>query len=307
MMIVFLVITLLLLGTTCSDKPLYGIGNVTGTTYSDKPLYGINYGPRRTLNSCPSFDIITSDLVLLSNLTNRIKTFGLIDSGTGMASVSCPFGELVLKAADVVKMKADDSELKRLVSTHPNLFENVDSVVVGSETLFRGEETQQTLAERVTKVRNFLHSNKLARITVTAAEINLPFYGDVLIAAVDYLLVNVYPYWEGRASATAPQLQITETRDLASRGQGKPLVLGEVGWPTGGDAFRDALPSLSNLEQYCTTWVRMAKTNNMGHFFFEAFDESWKPAEHGGVEQHWGLYYSNRTVKSMQCITAVSC
>ena len=45
-------------------------------------------------------------------------------------------------------------------------------------------------------------------------------------------------------------------------------------------------------QTFLDTFVCQANNNGTGYFFFEYFDETWKDAEFGGVEGHWGLFYS---------------
>ncbi|TPX50376.1 glucan endo-1,3-beta-D-glucosidase [Synchytrium endobioticum] len=285
-------------------------------------LYGINYSPRRSLFACPTHAMITSDLQLLRNMTTRIKTFSLIDSGSGQASATCNFGETILKAAvplgfrvtlgmefrgaDIDAMfQREVRELERLSYAYPNLFTVVEAIVVGSETLYRGEETQQTLSQRVTTVRTILHSKNL-RVPITAADIPPPFYGDILIAAVDFIMINVYPYWEGHAVASAPYSQMAAVHALRER-TSKNVVLGECGWPTAGSTNTDAEASIQNLEWYYKQWVCTARKNGVEYFLFEAFDEDWKSDEHAGVEKHWGLFDLNRQPKSTVFLNPVDC
>ena len=53
-------------------------------------------------------------------------------------------------------------------------------------------------------------------------------------------------------------------------------------------------------QTFLNTFVCQANNNGTGYFFFEYFDETWKDAQFGGVEGHWGLFYS-------KCVICHSC
>lgn len=70
---------------------------------------------------------------------------------------------------------------------------------------------------------------------------------------------------------------------------GKPIVIGETGWPSAGRRQGWAVPSPANQARYFHGFVTWATRHHVPYFYFEAFDEGWKTREHG-VGTHWGLY-----------------
>ena len=72
-------------------------------------------------------------------------------------------------------------------------------------------------------------------------------------------------------------------------------MIGETGWPTGGENFGNAIPSVENLQAYYNSagcWL--AKDKPYSWLWFSAFDE---PNRQEGVERHFGLANSDRTKK----------
>ncbi len=76
---------------------------------------------------------------------------------------------------------------------------------------------------------------------------------------------------------------------------GLAVVIGEIGWPTGG-----TLPfqTVSNSELNFRTTLDWINGNNRDRqayntFWFEMFDEPWKQNEPDGAGPNWGLYQSN--------------
>lgn len=85
---------------------------------------------------------------------------------------------------------------------------------------------------------------------------------------------------------------------------------GETGWPTdGGTNYSAATASTSLAAQYYSQAVCGMLDWGVNVFYFEAFDEPWKPASTGDNgeaedETHWGAMNADRSEKqgfSLQC------
>ncbi|KAJ3101924.1 glycoside hydrolase 3 protein [Phlyctochytrium planicorne] len=226
---------------------------------------------------------------------------------------------------------AEERELVSLMTKHAVSFNlTVKGVVVGSEALFRGDQTLDNTILRLRRIRNVLELFGFrtspamydeGSIVVTVADLAGPTYADRLIQEVDVAMINVYPYWESIAAkdAVAHQLllqQVMETRvtQLHSRGmlprmkmveeltalpgpkkpKTLPIVFGEVGWPTAGDNMGAAVPSIDNLYSVIQEWTCQAKVRSVEYFWFEYSDERWKPNIFGGVERNFGLMSEGR-------------
>jgi len=75
----------------------------------------------------------------------------------------------------------------------------------------------------------------------------------------------------------------------------------------GGSNYGNAIASTANAQTFFQTGVCGIKAWGVNVFYFEAFDETWKPASQGdnGVssdETHWGAMTADRSVKfSLNC------
>lgn len=70
----------------------------------------------------------------------------------------------------------------------------------------------------------------------------------------------------------------------------------------GGSDYGPANAGTANAAQYYQTAVCGMLTWDVDVFYFEAFDETWKPASTGDNgqamnEQHWGMFTDNRKLK----------
>lgn len=75
----------------------------------------------------------------------------------------------------------------------------------------------------------------------------------------------------------------------------------------GGSDYGSAIASTENAETFFKEGVCAAVAWGFSVFYFEAFDEPWKPKSIGdtgssGDETHWGAYTADRKVKfSLEC------
>lgn len=259
-------------------------------------LYGINYGPFiRGLN--PQYGNVVPNEVLHETLkriqpfTGRIRTFG---SSLGIEKVGKIATEqyglkIVLSAWLSRDLVANDMEIKSLLSNA----RYAEMLVVGSETLLRGDLSPQQLVEYLTYVKAEVKKQGL-NIPVTTADTwnNLKEYPEVR-EACEVLFPNIYPFWEKVPIEHALQFLQGRYEEIKKLGGTKPTIISETGWPSDGAPNGSAIPSLENAANYFQSVRRWARENDVKYFFFEGFDEKWKTGEPGGVGLYWGMFYDD--------------
>lgn len=167
---------------------------------------------------------------------------------------------------------------------------HVDTAIVGSEVLLRGDLTESELLAFVDQVRTALGSSGPA-VPVTTAEV----YGILLahpavLSAVDEVFVNVYPYWEGRRVDQAMAYVHQWYQQVQQAAPGKKVVVSEAGWPSCGNVVGEAVPSPANAAFYFLDFVSWARATGVEYFYFEAFDEAWKATREGPQGACWGVW-----------------
>src|SRR6185503_8235260 len=106
---------------------------------------------------------------------------------------------------------------------------NIDSVVVGNETIFRGEQTIDELISKIQRVK------RETSVPVTSGEIwNVWIEHPELVSAVDFIAAHVLPYWEGIPENQAVDQAIRIYDKLRQAYPGKRIVIAEFGWPSAG-------------------------------------------------------------------------
>ena len=165
---------------------------------------------------------------------------------------------------------------------------NVDIAVVGNEAV----SLQGVTASQLVGYMNEVRASIPAGIPVTTAEI----YGTLLanqslIDASDQILVNIYPFWEGRPFASSVCFLASAYNQVRSAVGNKTVVISEAGWPSGGGEPTGTWASPANSGQYFLQFISWARANNVPYFYFEAYDEAWK-ADYGEGRPgaYWGIW-----------------
>ncbi|RKP36740.1 glycoside hydrolase superfamily, partial [Dimargaris cristalligena] len=259
---------------------------------------------KRADGACPSLQEIKDDLNFLgTNVSKNFRIYSLLE---------CNQGELILQALrgtdykvilgmwvgkDDGAVKAELAELSRLITTYPSeIKQSASAVLIGSESLYRKDVTEPQLIAYIKDCRNVLSTHQLdGVIPVTTAETYDWVLPDVA-AAVDYVTMNAFPFWEGKTIDEAKQVFFEHYEQVKGIAKDKRVVIGETGWPTAGKPYENvAIPSLENNKRYIQEFVCEAHKRQIDYYWFASFDEPWKHNENGvDVEANWGLTYEDR-------------
>jgi exo-beta-1,3-glucanase (GH17 family) len=184
-----------------------------------------------------------------------------------------------------------------------NRYRNVAGIVVGNECLAEEPEacsqpvSVDRLIDDLNYVRNALDPEVRSSITVTtamsmvAAVKNHASQGRRIAENCDVIMVNIHPFFAPAAIETAGSADVDGSyqrlEELYASG-GKPIIIGEIGWPSAGAPNGPAVPGRENQRKFVRDLTRYASDRGIRVFLFEMFDEPWKH-ETGGVGPHWGL------------------
>ncbi|KAF2717584.1 glycoside hydrolase family 17 protein [Polychaeton citri CBS 116435] len=262
------------------------------------------------------------------------KDFDAIKSQTGSALVrgyaasDCNCAQQILPAAKskgfqvILGVWPDveesfDADKQALLEYVPQYKDQVYAVTVGSETLYRGNFTGEELLDKINDVKDALPGVKVG----TADSWNKYADGtaDALIkGGVKLLLANAFAYWQGDnvgSGATYTyfddvQQALGHIQEVAGSLDEIEFWNGETGWPTdGGSDYADAKAGTKNAINYYQQAVCGLLEWGVNVFYFEAFDEPWKPVSVGDNgeskdETHWGAMNADRSTKpnfSLEC------
>ncbi|KAL8729902.1 MAG: hypothetical protein Q9166_004459 [cf. Caloplaca sp. 2 TL-2023] len=241
--------------------------------------------------------------------STMIRTYAVTD--LSLPSQTCNVASEILPAAKakgfqvILGLSADtqeayEAEKAALSSVLTSEYaSNVYALTIGSESLYRGI-TACDLLPRIVDARNTF--GKLVKRVGTVDSWN-KFQDGTADPIVSGKKIEdaTYTYLDDLQQA------IGHIQNLAGLNTVE-IMNGETGWPgDGGSKYGAAEPSNKNEETFFKTGVCAALAWGIDVFYFEAFDESWKPKSTGdtgveGDETHWGAFYDNRTPKfSLTC------
>lgn len=264
-------------------------------------LFGICFSPFAD-GQAPGTKIseaqIAERLNFIKNYTQWVRTYGCSD---GLELIGKKAHEIGLKAAIGAWLSADmaanEIQLTNLIQAAKN--GHADIVIVGNEILSTANPalTEAALIDYIRRVKREVP----AGVIVTCAEGAETFLAHpALVAEIDAVFANVYPFWGGVAiDAAVENLNATYWKLKAASGS-KTVYISETGWPDAGSANGAAVPSPENAAYYLKSFTAWASANGVPCFYFSAFDEKWKAvAETGSVGSHWGLFNSGGAIKPL--------
>lgn len=172
----------------------------------------------------------------------------------------------------------------------------VELACVGSETLLRGELTEDRLVESIRYVRNGIHNSAIP--VTTADSLGLLLEHSALRCACDILLPNCYPYWSGTALADAAEDFAQSMANLKGASGNKRIIVSETGWPTQGGSEGAAVAGEEESAAYFDAVRQWSLDTKTTVLWFDGADEPWKVRDEGEVGGHWGLFTSRMELKA---------
>src|ERR1700691_4682327 len=240
----------------------------------------------------PSVEQIESDLKLLSNKTYAVRTYSVLGSLGKIPELAAKHN---ISVALGVQLSKDKAESEQEISTGIALAKehrNVVRVLVGNEVLLRGDVSVDQLAGYLDRAR------KQIRQPVGYADTWATWLKNPEITKhVDFIAVHLFPYWEGVDVEAAVDFCFRELKAVQEAYPRKPVIIGEIGWPSEGRIRAGAVASVSNEALFLRRFLARAEKEGERYYIMEAFDQPWKARDEGAVGSYWGIYDVNRHAK----------
>ena len=240
---------------------------------------------------------IRADLEALRPFTNCIRTYSSLPPQDEVVRVAEKLGMQVYLGiwvnANAKETQKEIATALALAKAHPKA---IKALVVGNEVMLRREMTGEQLAAIIREVKA-----RSGGLPVTYADI-FEFWrrNPVLAKAVDFMAVHILPHWDDPEPVSIDQVQ-AHVRGIIARVQrtfpGKPLIIGEIGWPSAGRTRGAAVPSLVNEARFIREFVTGAEAIGVPYNIIEAIDQKWKRYPEGTVGGYWGILDGNRHLK----------
>jgi exo-beta-1,3-glucanase (GH17 family)/cellulose synthase/poly-beta-1,6-N-acetylglucosamine synthase-like glycosyltransferase len=234
---------------------------------------------------------VRADLKKLSTLTRAVRLYSSTEGNELVPPIAAEFGLKVTVGAWINKdVERNEREIEAAISLAKHN-SDVNGVVVGNETIYRGEQKIEGLIELIKKVK------KSVNIPVTTGEIwNIWRDNPELASSVDFIAAHVLPYWENFTDKQAVDQAVDRYELLRNQFPGKRIVIAEFGWPSAGYNLRNADPGVFEQAVVLRNFVARADAIGMEYNIVEAVDQPWKFFE-GGVGPYWGILNAEREPK----------
>src|SRR6202142_3908360 len=234
---------------------------------------------------------IHADLQLLAPLTRAIRTYSSTGGVELVPSIAAEFGLRATIGAWIDKhQERNEREISSVIELAKR-YSNVNGIIVGNETVYRGEQKVSDLIQMIQRVK------RATKLPVTTGEIwHVWIEHPELVSQVDYIAAHILPYWEGFSDKQSVDQAILIYDKLRQVYPGQRIVIAEFGWPSAGYNLKDAEPGRIEQAVVLRDFVSRAETYGIDYNIVEAIDQPWKIFE-GGVGPYWGMLDASRSPK----------
>jgi exo-beta-1,3-glucanase (GH17 family)/cellulose synthase/poly-beta-1,6-N-acetylglucosamine synthase-like glycosyltransferase len=259
-------------------------------------LPSVSYAPfegtaHPDVDNIPNTARIRTDMQALAPLTRAIRLY----SSTGGVELVPPIANeagLKVTVGAWIDKNVDRNEREMLSAIDlAKRNSNVNGIVVGNETIYRGEQKIEDLIKLIQRVKGSVN------VPVTTGEIwNIWLEHPELASSVDFIAAHILPYWEGFSDKQAVDQALIIYQKLRDAFPGKRIVIAEFGWPSAGYNLQNAMPGPFEQAVTLRNFVSRAEAIGMEYNIVEAIDQPWKFFE-GGVGPYWGILNAAREPK----------
>ena len=260
-------------------------------------LRGVSFSPYQAkedplANRFPTTQEIDRDLQVVASRVSRVRTYSSLDGMEQIPALAKKYGLKVTAGAWLdTRTERNERELRNLVRNARNQ-SNIERVIVGNETILRGDFKPAELARILHKVRG-----QVRQPVSTAEPWHVWIRYPELAKEVDFIAAHILPYWEGVPADQALKFTVERYDQLRKAFPDKPILIAEVGWPSHGNRREQAVASQVNQARFLRRFLNTADTRGMDYFIMEAFDQPWKRGIEGTVGAYWGLLDADRSPK----------
>lgn len=266
---------------------------------SDTEIGGFAYSPYQKeqdphLKQYPNYGQIRHDLELLNDKSKRIRTYSSLENPE-IAAIANSFDMKVTQGIWLDRDKEKNEQEIQAGIRLANSNSNIERIMVGNESILRGDLTPQELIQIIQRVRKEVKNHK---VIITTAEpwhiwLKYPELGN----EVWQITVHLLPFNEGIPIEQAVPYSLSRYDEVQKAFPKKHMLIGETGWPSTGDNLKGSHPSIENEARFIREFMIEANKRKLDYFLMEAFDQPWKIQQEGWIGGYWGMYNADRLPK----------
>ncbi|GAB6127160.1 glycoside hydrolase family 17 protein [Humidesulfovibrio idahonensis] len=238
---------------------------------------------------------LEEDLAVAAQHFTRIRTYSNGGQFAPVPELAQKYGLKVILGAWIgANLKDNEEEIAGAIKAANDYPEAVDRVVVGNEVLLRGEVTPDLLINYIRRVKAAIKQ------PVTYADVwEYWLLYPKVAKEVDSITIHVLPYWENTPTPLDRTIghMLEAHAKISQAYPGKPVLIGEIGWPSAGRVREGAVPGRVAQATFVRQIMNTAEERGIDFNIFELFDEPWKANQEGTVGGNWGLIDVDRHMK----------
>ncbi|MBF0263327.1 MAG: glycosyltransferase [Magnetococcales bacterium] len=254
--------------------------------------YRADQDPQKGIH--PTEAQIDEDLALLSGKTHAVRSYTVEGVMASIPKLAHKHNINVMVGGWIDSDEAkNDAEVNRLIKTVNANAQNVVRVIVGNESILHDRLPVEKLIGYLKKVRSSVNAP-----VSTAEPWHIWLKYPELVKHTDFIAVHMLPYWEGIEQEKAIDYIVMRMNELREAYPKKPIVIGEVGWPSDGRTRIDAKATQADQATFLRRFLARANKEKYVYYVIEAFDQPWKANSlERGVGSYWGVYNADRQPK----------
>ena len=257
-----------------------------------QPLASVSFAPFRRGESpltkmYPTRQQIERDLAALVGRAAGLRTYTAREGLEVVPELAARLGLKVTFSAWLGGEAAtNDAELTALITAANKYPEAIQRVIVGNEVLLRRDLPPDKLIAAIRRVK------AAVRQPVSTADVWAYYLKYPEVAReVDFLTIHILPFWEDQPVAVdrIEPYVVGIVAQLRQAFPGKPILIGESGWPSLGRDRGSAVVDVVNEASFVRQMANIAARHGFDYNIVEAFDQPWKSALEGTVGAAWGI------------------
>jgi exo-beta-1,3-glucanase (GH17 family) len=244
----------------------------------------------------PTAAEVAKDLKLIATRANGIRTYSAIEGNFDIGALARQAGLKIWLGIWLSSNPRDNAREMAAGIAEANKYPDVVTrVVVGNEVLLRRDLSVDDLIADIDQVKAQV-KQPVAYADVTDFWTE---FGKQLAPHVDIVMIHFLPYWENKPLDVDTSIAtIKSTIDqFKTAFPGKPISIGETGWPSRGRWRGPAAPSRVNEAVFLREFVTLAGQEHVDYNLIEAFDQPWKYEDEGVAGANWGIWNAERVQK----------
>lgn len=244
---------------------------------------GVDYTGKNADGSCHTASEVTANIKMMKSYgITRIRTYSQECEilPNILNAISSLGGGMDVLAAVWIEGSADDdteiSSLNTVLNSKKYDISPISKILVGNEVMFNNYISTAQLIGKLETVKAFANGIPVGFVEVDST------YSPDLIAASDFVAVNLHPFYAAVKIDNALESVQTRYNNVVKTAGGKEVIITETGWPSAGGNMGEAVASLANEKAYAAA----VSKSSLPYYYFEWEDSLWKGA---GTEGHFGL------------------